>query len=52
MRTLLLKQDFNLRHTLECGQFFRWEKVGDWYYVVARDTLMKVRQEGNALQYS
>jgi len=49
MKTLKLEQDFNLKHTLECGQFFRWEKIEDWYYLVCFDTLTKVKQKGNNL---
>jgi len=44
-------KDFDLKHTLECGQMFRQEKVGDWYYVNYRDKLFKVRQKGNKLEY-
>jgi N-glycosylase/DNA lyase len=51
MRTLEIKGDFSLKHTLECGQFFRWEKIDDWYYIVTNDTLVKVRQENGNLEY-
>ena len=40
----LAVQDFNLKHTLECGQLFRFERRGDWYFVTARDRLFVVRQ--------
>jgi len=35
---------FNLEHTLRCGQLFRWEKRGDWWYGVVRDKVVKIRQ--------
>lgn len=51
MKVLELEKDFSLIHTLECGQFFRWDKVGDWYYIMCFDTLTKIRQKGNTLHY-
>ena len=41
--------DFNLTHTLECGQSFRWKRVGDWYYGVVDGRLLSICQEGEAL---
>jgi len=35
---------FDLEHTLRCGQLFRWEKRGDWWYGVVRDKVVKIRQ--------
>lgn len=37
--------------TLCCGQVFRWDKVGDWWYGVANDEVFKVRQCQNKLEY-
>jgi N-glycosylase/DNA lyase len=37
--------------TLCCGQVFRWDKVGDWWYGVANDKVFKARQCGNKLEY-
>jgi N-glycosylase/DNA lyase len=34
-----------------CGQVFRWEKIGDWWYGVAGGTVFKVRQIGQAFEY-
>jgi len=51
MKTLKIKQDFSLKHTLECGQFFRWNKVGDWYYIMCFDTLARIKQKENSLYY-
>ena len=41
--------DFNLAHTLECGQSFRWKPVGDWYYGVVDSRLLSIFQDGRAL---
>ncbi len=43
--------DFSLQHTLDSGQFFRYEKKGDWYYCQERDVLFKIRQLGNTLEF-
>jgi len=42
---------FNLEHTLRCGQVFRWEKTGDWWYGVVSDEAIKIRQIGGALLF-
>jgi len=42
---------FNLEHTLECGQLFRWGKMGDCWYGVAKEKVIKIRQNDNALQF-
>ncbi len=39
--------NLNLTYTLECGQAFRWQKRGDWYYGVVRGHIIKIRQQGN-----
>ncbi len=49
-KTLPVK-DFSLKTSLESGQFFRFKKVDDWYYVTLRDTLFRVRQNGNLLEF-
>ena len=33
----------NIATTLESGQFFRYQKIGEWYYCNERDTMFKVR---------
>ncbi|MFH0986760.1 MAG: DNA glycosylase [Candidatus Micrarchaeota archaeon] len=45
-------KDFSLAHTVECGQIFRFDKVGGWYYITDWNKLFKVRQEGNRLYYT
>ena len=42
---------FNLEHTLKCGQSFRWEKHGDWWYGVVREKIVKLRQTTDRLQF-
>ncbi len=48
---LILDRPFDLKHTLECGQFFRWELVDGWYWVNTRDIYFRIKQEGNKLLY-
>jgi N-glycosylase/DNA lyase len=43
---------FYLDVTLCCGQVFRWDKLGDWWYGVARDKVFKVRQAGDEFEYT
>ena len=40
---------FSLQHTLESGQFFRFEKVEELYYCYERDSFLKLKQAGNKL---
>src|SRR3989338_6011622 len=44
-------KDFNLKHTLESGQVFRFEEVDGYYYINAQHKLFKVKQLGNKLFY-
>jgi N-glycosylase/DNA lyase len=48
----LLTNKFSLQHTLDSGQFFRYEKVEDWYVCQERDKIFKIRQNGNELEFS
>ncbi len=41
--------DFSLVHTLDSGQFFRYFLHDSWYYIVSREKVFRVRQEGNKL---
>lgn len=43
--------DFNLQHTLESGQFFRYKLLNGWYYCCERDTLFKIRQNQDTLEF-
>lgn len=49
MRLTLPVSDFNLEHTLECGQAFRWEKLDGSYIGVIGDALVKVAFDGRRL---
>jgi N-glycosylase/DNA lyase len=43
---------FNLDVTLCCGQVFRWDMQGEWWYGVVGDRLLKVRQKGEELEFA
>ncbi|GAB7016603.1 DNA-3-methyladenine glycosylase family protein [Methanogenium cariaci] len=53
-RSLQLRNDypFDLNHTLNCGQTSRWERIGDWWYGIVGDTVIKTRQVGDVLYFS
>ncbi len=40
---------FNLERTLNCGQLFRWQKLGDWWYGVVADRVIKIKQRSEGL---
>jgi N-glycosylase/DNA lyase len=42
---------FNLDYTLQCGQVFRWEKRGDWWYGVVAGKAIKIRQTRDVMEY-
>jgi N-glycosylase/DNA lyase len=42
---------FNLNATLCCGQAFRWNKQGEWWYGIVRENAFKIRQIGNELEF-
>jgi len=42
---------FNLDVTLCCGQVFRWNKKGNWWYDVTSGKAVKVRQINNELEF-
>ena len=50
MQRALIK-NFSLQHTLESGQFFQYEKKGEWYYVITTERVFKVKQKGDVLYY-
>ena len=43
--------NFSLQHTLDSGQFFRYEKKGEWYHCQERDKQFKIRQKENNLEF-
>lgn len=42
---------FCLDFTLCCGQVFRWDKIGEWWYGVANGQAFKIRQLDAKLEY-
>ena len=42
---------FDLDLTLCCGQAFRWDKVGDWWYGVVRDRVVKIQTRGKRIEF-
>ncbi|MBS1259544.1 MAG: hypothetical protein MAG551_02616 [Candidatus Scalindua arabica] len=44
-------KDFNLTHTLDCGQIFRINRVNDWYFVNAQDNFFKIKQIRNEIEF-
>ncbi len=42
---------FNLDATLCCGQAFRWDKHGEWWYGVVMNEVLKVRQITTGLEF-
>ena len=42
---------FDLMHTLECGQVFRWERLNGWWYCIVREKVIKIRHVGDELQF-
>jgi N-glycosylase/DNA lyase len=42
---------FNLDFTLCCGQAFRWNKQGDWWYGVVGEEVCKISQKGEKLEF-
>jgi len=51
IRLDLTDTPFSLNHTLNCGQVFRWQKHGDRWHGVIRETFVKIRQKGGVLQF-
>ncbi len=45
-------RNFDLKHTLECGQLFRQEKKAGFYYLIAGGKIIKLRQEGDDLLFN
>ena len=46
-----LSVPFNLDFSLCCGQVFRWTKIGDWWYGIVRESVLKIRQCGAELEF-
>ncbi len=46
---ILEARNFSLRHTLECGQFFRYYPEGNGYFVLAGVKVLRLEQSGGRL---
>jgi len=46
-----LTTPFDLENTLSCGQAFRWEKLGGWWYGVVKEKVVKVKQTSEGLEF-
>jgi N-glycosylase/DNA lyase len=42
---------FDLNFSLCCGQVFRWKKLGDWWYGVVGENVLKITQFDNNLEF-
>ena len=51
IRLDLLTTPFNLNYTLTCGQTFRWQSHNNCWHGVAYETLVKIRQIDDLLQF-
>ncbi|MDP3787400.1 MAG: DNA glycosylase [Candidatus Omnitrophota bacterium] len=49
MKLILPVSDFNLEHTLECGQAFRWAKTDGFYYGIIAERLLRIKYDGRRL---
>jgi len=47
----LYGRPLNLDVTLCCGQVFRWEKRGEWWFGVVGDRILKVRRVDEVLEF-
>lgn len=41
----LFCEDFNLDYTLDCGQVFRWDKLGTWWVGVVNGSTVRLQQD-------
>jgi N-glycosylase/DNA lyase len=44
-------EPFSLRYTLQCGQSFRWEKYGGWWYGAVRNKVVKIKEVNRRLEF-
>ena len=43
---------FDLDLSICCGQVFRWQKIGEWWYGVVGEKVFKIRQRGIELEFN
>ena len=46
-----LTTPFDLENTLSCGQAFRWEKLGSWWYGIVKEKVVKIKQTSEGLEF-
>lgn len=46
----IVNSDFNLDHTLDCGQVFRWQRSGEWWVGVVSGHEIHIRQAEGGLE--
>lgn len=51
MERIQLSVPFDLKHTVECGQFFQWQKSHNGYLMQSGGKIFTVRQSGENLFY-
>ena len=50
---IIINEDFDLTHTFECGQCFRWNKVDDnMYEGVVNNSVMQIKQDGTNFYFN
>lgn len=50
--TVALDSPFNLEHTVESGQLFRWERSGEWWRGIVSGSVLMLKQEADVLRCS
>src|SRR3989338_178524 len=50
MKTVSVK-NFSLKATLESGQVFRWDRIGEWHYIVVGNAIIMIMQSVGRLIY-
>lgn len=44
-------KNFSLKHTIESGQFFRYKKIGEYYYIISQDKFFKIKQQNDQIEF-
>ena len=52
MKYDITKTPFSLKHSLGCGQLFRWDEWKDSYYITTHGRILKIKQDEKDLVYS
>ena len=46
---LKIKNDFDLKSTITCGQIFRYEELDDGYIVILDDRVIKIKEDKDSI---